>query len=619
MNFEKELYNKYPINHFIIDIDGYELHQFYTPEYKLDHILFIYNSNNNSYEPKIYNYKYDENKDIHEGVEIIEGDVIFEFVRTVKNVLKKTNVKKNRIEEGSLFIHQWVSSIDIILESKKYNSKLHDLERSRQTGKSFELGLLSCFMSVFGKLYFESENEKFWVILCSYRETDGVDKIFEETHSYLKDMIELYNKLYPNKPIFTGNYELNGKKYYAIDKISSLKTEINIVIDNEVRPYSTLLGLTTKVKQDGLSMDFGWLDEGFATPFEEFDRSIDPFRASTGANLIVSGISSVDSANMQHFVHHSEDSIKTKLIYPVAYNLMKITHPSRARKMRGYVESKIKAFGIDSTNCQTNYFLNWETLDGKFYTKKLMEQNNNFGELTTTFDGRNEYRIAGLDLSTTHDYTVLTVLDVYKDKENKWSYELRTIETYNINKKKMSSEKVAEQTARFCKTYKIDMLMCDGTIMQETYVEWILKKIKDLEINTLVIDYNFGGNNNKVLLMSNLEDVLFGSRLKLGSIPELKIDWSWRKLYEEILYMIKEKPKNKQNMQWYAPKSRGHTDDHVISLSLASYCIPYLEKLIRDNKKIKIGDYEYKAKLNKFQDNYIPKPKKLPPRYMTIL
>ena len=152
MNFDKELYQKYPINHFIIDIDGYELHQFYTPEYDLEHILFIYNENNKSYEPKYYDYKYDEVNETHYGIDIEEGDIIFEFVRTVKNVLKKTNVKQNKIEEGSLFIHQWVSCIDIILESKKYNSKLHDVERSRQTGKTFELALLACFMFVFGKL-----------------------------------------------------------------------------------------------------------------------------------------------------------------------------------------------------------------------------------------------------------------------------------------------------------------------------------------------------------------------------------------------------------------------------------------------------------------------------------
>jgi hypothetical protein len=437
-------------------------------------------------------------------------------------------------------------------------------------------------------------------------------------------MISLYNKIYPYKPIFTGKYTLNGKNYNAFDRLASLKTEINIIINEEVRPYSVMLGLTTQVKQDGLSMDFGWLDEGFATSFEEFDRSIDPFRGATGANLVVSGISSVDSSNMQYFVHNSEDSIKTALKFPITYNLVKLTHPSRARKMRSYFESKVNALGFESTNIQTNFMLNWETLDGKFYTKKLMKKNNNFGYLTTTRDENAIFRVGGLDLSTSHDYTVLTVLDVYEEIEEvynefknkvelfkRYRYELKAIETYNIDKLKLSSEKVAEDTAKFCKTYEIDMLMCDGTGMQETYIEWIYKKIKTLNINTFVLDYNFSGVQNKVYLMSHLEDVLYSQRLKLGSEEDLKDDWSWAKLYEEMMYLIRENNPNKSNIQWYAPKSKGYTDDHVMSLALSAYCIPYIEKLIKNKKYIEIGTYKYKAKLNKFINLEEEKPKQI--------
>lgn len=480
-------------------------------------------------------------------------------------------------------------------------------------GKSFVLAFIAAFLTVFGKLYFNSENEKFWVILCSYRETDGVDKIFEEAHQYLTPMIEQYNGIYYDKPIFTGKYVHNAVTYNAVDKVSDLKTELNIIIENQVRPYSIMLGLTTGTKNDGASMDWGWLDEGQATSFEEFDRSIDPFRTSTGSNLIVSGISSTDSANVQHFVHFNESSIKTKLIYPVAYNFIKLTHPSRAEKMKGYVESKIEALGIDSTNIQTNYFLNWETLDGKFYTKQLMEKNNNFGSMFKEKDMTALYRVGGLDLSTSHDYTVLTIMDIFSDTEavyneninkyesvSRWRCELRAIETYNIDQKKMSSEKVAEDTAKFCNYYQIDMLLADGTSMQETYIEWIIKKINEKGINTLVVDYNFSGSANKVLLMSNLEDMLYSQRLKLGSKEQLLTDWSWKKLYEEMLYLIRENKKGKNNIQWYAPKSKGFTDDHVMSLALSAYCVPYIEKLYNERKYIEIGNMKYKARFNKF-------------------
>ena len=614
MNFEK-FYSEYPVEHFIVEYNGVEYHQFYTPKYPIDDILYIINNKNNTYEPIVYDYYYDEETGEHFGTQIEDGDIIFEYVRAVKNVLKKTDIENETILEGSLFVYQWSSSIHIIKESEKYNSKLHDLERTRQSGKTFELAFLVSFLFVFGKLYFKSQNEKFWVILCSYREKDGVDKLFEEAHFYLEDMINLYNKIYSSKPIFTGKFTHNGKSYNPPDKVSAYKSEINIIIKDEVRPYSVMMGLTTQVKKDGLSMDFGWLDEGFATSFEDFDRSIDPFRASTGSNLIVSGISSVDSANVQYFAHNDSESLKTALPFPLAYNMVKLTHPDRASKMRSYFESKVMALGFDSTNIQTNFMLNWETLDGKFYTKKLMEKNNNFGNLTTIKDGISIYRVGGLDLSTSFDYTVLTIMDVYEEIEElyneknkkiekikRYRYELRAIETYNINKLKLSSEGVAEDTAKFCKTYKIDMLMCDGTGMQETYVEWILKKIKLLEVNTLVVDYNFSGVQNKVYLMSHLEDVLHSQRIKLGSKEDLQSDWSWKKLFEEMLYLIRDDNSNKTNIQWYAPKSKGYTDDHIMSLALAAYCIPYLEKLIKKHKYIEIGTYKYKAKLNKFSN-----------------
>jgi hypothetical protein len=167
----------------------------------------------------------------------------------------------------------------------------------------------------------------------------------------------------------------------------------------------------------------------------------------------------------------------------------------------------------------------------------------------------------------------------------------------------MSSEKVAEDTAKFCNYYNIDILLGDGTSMQETYLEWIIKKINEKGINTLVSDYNFSGSANKVLLMSNLEDMLYSQRLKLGSKEQLSNDWSWKKLYEEMLYLIRENKKGKNNMQWNAPKSKGFTDDHVMSLALAVYCIPYIEKLQKERKYIEIGNMRYKARFNKFSDS----------------
>ena len=127
------LYEKHKIKKYKINWQGIELFQFVSDDYKTDDVLFIKNKNNGSYDPFIYDYFYDEKLDEHFGIKIEEGDIIYEFVRCVKNTLKRTDVKNNTVEEGSFFIHQWANAINILLESMKYNSKFHDLEQSRQT------------------------------------------------------------------------------------------------------------------------------------------------------------------------------------------------------------------------------------------------------------------------------------------------------------------------------------------------------------------------------------------------------------------------------------------------------------------------------------------------------
>ena len=284
--------------------------------------------------------------------------ILFEWIRSVKNVLKKVDVNTQTITEGSLFLYQWVITIRLLLSMMKYDAKVHDIEQSRQTGKNFEMELLFGFLPVFGKKHFKSPNNVFCVVIASYKLEDGVDKVFNNCYDYIEKNIELFNIIYPDTPIFKGNFEYQGKKYITIDKKSAQRTNIDMILNGEQVKYSLLLGLTTNTKNDGLSIDCGWLDEGQATPFEEFDRSIDAGRTSTGANLAVTGISSTDTANVQYHYNQDINANKIKLVYPLAYNLQKFTHVDRAEKMRAYVESKFDGLGIEATINQTNYFLN---------------------------------------------------------------------------------------------------------------------------------------------------------------------------------------------------------------------------------------------------------------------
>ena len=231
------------------------------------------------------------------------------------------------------------------------------------------------------------------------------------------------------------------------------------------------------------------------------------------------------------------------------------------------------------------------------------------------------YTVAGLDLSTSWDYTVFSVLDVYEVLEQefnsgnsstpifkkKWKCELREILTYNKDKQKFSPEIMANDVAKWCATYKIDMIMIDGTSAQIAQNETIYNKVKQMGLNTLVVPYNFAGAENKVKLMSNFEDMLYDSRFKFGAEHQIKEHWSFNKLIEEMLYMKREKTAKSKNIQWVAPEGKEFSDDHVMSVSLGAYLIPYIEIMNKKGKDIEFSIFKYPARLTKFVEKQKPK------------
>ena len=110
--------------------------------------------------------------------------------------------------------------------------------------------------------------------------------------------------------------------------------------------------------------------------------------------------------------------------------------------------------------------------------------------------------------------------------------------------------------------------------------------------------------------MSNLEDMLYSSRLKLGSEEQIKEHWSFKKLIEEMLYMKREKTSKSKNIQWVAPEGKEFSDDHVMSIALSAYCVPYVELLQKLGKDVEFSIYKFPARLTKFftikKQNFTP-------------
>jgi len=589
-------------------------------------MLFIENALGEGYIPIMTNFKTEKGRG--SGDFIVPNTIEYDFIHSIRENLKEVNQKTGKVEHGNLSIIQWYFSISIVKSAIKYQRKRFDMEVTRQFGKTHVMTQIAGFLPVFAPLYADLINDRWWQIIASYTE-DSVEEIFDlKTKPVIFKNIELFNRKYPRNQLVYGRYE---KETYVNTK---MKLEIRRLINNIPVPYSYIIALSTNKVSDGKSADWMWLDESWRTNDKEFRRGILPFAGSTGADIVYTGISTIDVNNMMYYVHFKvKNAIRFISDIFVTYNFLLHDNIRRAENLRSLAEEEFDSSGIESAESQTNYLLSWDTLDGKFYSYEWLRKNKNYSKnpCLQIFDNDCDFRVAGLDLATINDYCVLSIFDVYvvnrntiddntgqKEYKQVYKYMLREIITYNLDKIPMSAESVAQKTAQYCKSYEIDMILCDGTTSQRTHNEWILKELKNGGINTQLCPYDFAGDKNKILLMSNYEQVLNSGLVQFGTEEEIPKHTSADILINEIVNLYKGFEKGKRNLQFKA-KGRSNTDDHVMSTALGVYCLPFIQYLIRNNKDIEINSYRYKPKLNKFrilkQEQNIPK---MPQTYMIV-
>lgn len=477
---------------------------------------------------------------------------------------------------------------------------------------------IAAFLTIFGNKYADLKNSNGWTtIVASYKDL-AAKKFFAPVRNKIKKGIKIFNEIYPNTPL-----SFNGKG--MIDKENHIELFMSTK-EGEIK-YSECWALSTQTDQDGFSAAVLILDEGTLTDaFGEsgFFKSLKPFTNSMASCTAIVGITSTNPSCCQYVVHFSEDSKHCIYSWEDIYKFRKIEDEEAAERYKKSILSDISLLGENSTEVAVNYLMTYDIVDGKFITRDMMLKNNLMQSELRLYDKSAEYIVAGLDLSTTSDRTVLTIGEIHQENRSFNSYSkfiTRDIIVFNKNRQRLSSEQVAKDVAKYCKTNQIDMLLIDGTGTQGTYIEWIYKELKAENINTLICPYNFSGYQNKVILMSNFENMLFSKRCILPKDILRKKDEEWDLLYNELIYLIKDKSKGiNSNTQYYAPKNK--TDDCVMSMALACYCYDYIKLLENEKKYIEFGLYKYKAKLNKYLFNTttkIPETNTQQYNYMTIL
>ena len=554
-------------------------------------IVFI-KTHNGYYEP----FAVDYNAETGECKVIAKDPILMEVYEFVSFHQRRRN-NKGKYVSSPIFPYQWSFIYRHVLSLLDRTGESMLESYARQSGKSYSIKLLLAWEMVFLPRYIEVKLERYSMILCSYKK-ESVEKLFGECKSAIVKAVEYHNKKYKDK-LVTKNGEFSNPK--LID--SSTIFEINKMFsDGDEVPYSKCTAITLGTSNDGLSSYHTIVDESGLCDSALFHISVAPFTASINGNTTYIGLPNQDSSNLLQTMYENKTVSKTIYDANDVYHMRKMVDKQFAEDYKKHLDGVISSHGRNSAFVQWNYFINFQDTNGKFITKKILEDShilsNNIYIPQNIYEDKKRYIVAGLDISPKKDFRVLTGIET-KIVDGEIFNNVFDIKTYNKDKTRMEHEEVAERVARDCEMFKIDMICVDSTSHQAYFVQTLRKKIKELNINTLIIPYYYN-QSTKQKLFGYLEDSLFSGRLKLLKEEE---SWESEKLVEEMCYMIKEKgKKGSDTIKYYAPEGSGDfSDDHVNSLALANICYKVaLEKVF--NKEIADdGAKRWKIKINKFR------------------
>ena len=553
----------------------------------------------------------------NDWIVVLDGDIIQDWIVFIKNALRTSDVLgTGEIRVGNLYNYQWANTVNFINIIMKNKTEFIDVEWCRQLGKNFNIELMTAFLSVFGRRYNPNLKGGKWITVALSHKIPSIKKNFSEIRKHAKKAVEIYNKLYgtPNHTLVYGDYKVGEDKKYAFDTDMSLK--IDVILGTHSQDWSIIYSATANASNDGYSgAKLIYADESILIDGSNFIRSVLPACSVNGGTLLVSGIASTDSLCLQYIVHNMERSIKS--IYDVnkGYRLMKMTNPVEAETFRNSIQAQIEASGGEnSTESQTNYFMNWEISDGLFVTRTQLEKNKVYETILGDINYNADYIVGGLDLSLVNDYTSLCVSETWKSvspvnrygkdiHEECFVHHVKDFKIYNLDRQRMDANKLARDVALDCKKYKIDILSVDNTANQGTQVQLIYEEVQKLGISTLVVPFNFSGTSNKLSMMGYVESVLFSGRCKFPLEEYRKYEGENAKAYsiflDEIVMLRKEREGGKVNIQYKAPK--GKTDDNFFAMSLSVYGVQNVINMKNDNKLIEIGTKKIFPRLNKFK------------------
>jgi len=274
----------------------------------------------------------------------------------------------------------------------------------------------------------------------------------------------------------------------------------------------------------GFSVDYAFLDEAQDIDDDAFNKSILPTLTAKGKKCLIAGTPKTKNWFYQYFQRGGEE------------NYHSYTAPS---SISPYVSTEFleeQKQSLPPAIYEQEFEAKWQSGDGEVFT------NIDGVCVRNEWISTNQRTVAGLDIATKQDYTVLTIMD--EAGRVVWIWRARGLEYSEI----------VSKVVYYCKQYK-SRLLIEANSMGDAVYEMIKKQYKDVEP---FITTNTSKENIIRRLISDIAD----NNIELPS-PSL-----FPPLYQELqMFQYKFLPSGKISYQAMS----GANDDTVMSLAICNW------------------------------------------------
>lgn len=550
----------------------------------------------------------DFNKETNTASVIARNKIYVELIDFANYARRYTDKITGKKKSMPLFPYQWSLIFDAVDALIDNHSQQFLWAIARQGGKTASYEILIPFAMTILPKYVQTDSVRYTVILGSYKD-DAVAEAYKKIKPFILKAVEYYNKRNKDQLLIHANDRtlklMDNKDLLEVDKQFP---------NGEITTYSQIRNITCGAISDGYSGNLLAIDECGLISADLFKTSMANFTSSTAGVTIFSGVPCEKSDSLFYDKTRDKSVKKLKYDYPMVRDGKAMISKKLGKAYEDDYKSKVSGNtgGEQSSFIRWNYYLDTEDASGKFMSKTRLQNNGVLvNEVRVPMGGTdNKYVVAGIDVSASGDYKVMTVGETFiyeeydivsKKKIKKYRNDVCDMISFNKLGQQQSGEEFAKLTAETCKKYKVDCVAVDSSSAGgKIFTQLFRKHLSLLGLRVMILPFSY--NQNKQFLFGFLESSIYNGDLKL-----LKEDETWEseKLVEEMCYMLKKHVQGTTYVKYEAPKGHGFTDDHVNSLALFNVCIKEIHERSKDKSKCIANDgsgAKWRLRLTKYSE-----------------